>query len=161
MKTASCLALFLATAPLAAQAPPPAAASPAPAPAATPAAPAPSPAARRTADHAAAGGLMAKGRQDVVWLYGGDVDHLWNAASEAMKKRLGSPDKLRFTHDTIVAQLGAETAVLEESVGREKDGRQAYTRIAKFAKVPDTPIYLQCFFDDTGTLTMMTLHTPE
>ena len=157
MKTASYLALLLAAAPLAAQAPPPVVGSPA---AAAPAAPAPSPA-RRAADPDAAGGLMAKGRQDVAWLYGGDIDHLWNAASEAMKQRLGSPDKMRSTHDTIVAQLGAETAVLKETVGREKDGRRAYTRIAKFAKAPDTPVFLQCFFDDTGTLTGMALHTPE
>ena len=98
---------------------------------------------------------MVKGRQDVAWLFGGDVDSLWGVASEAMKKRLGAPAKMRSVHDAIASHLGVETTLVKETLDTEKDGRKSYTRLVKFAKVPDTLFAAKCVFDETGTLTEM------
>jgi 3-oxoacyl-ACP reductase-like protein len=113
-----------------------------PAQAAPPAAPAPSDAA--TAD------LMAKGRQNTEWFYAKELDRVWETFSDSMKKRLETVEKVRMMRDQIDLNLGAESSIVEEKVGPDLQGRQAYTRTAKFEKAAEQAVNLQWSFDAGG-----------
>jgi len=157
MKTGSCIVILLAAASLLAQTPPAASPAPSAAPLAqtTPSSPTTPSAASQPRPVPADAELMAKGRQDVAWLLGGDVDNLWGVASDAMKQRLGTAAKMRSVHDTITSHLGTETTLVKETLETEKDGRTSYTRLVRFAKAPATLFGVKAVFDATGTLTEM------
>lgn len=83
---------------------------------------------------AQAGGRL-QGAELTAAFYGNRIDSVWERMSPQMQAALGSRDRLADFRNEIEAQLGAETAVIEETVDSEH-GHSIYQRRARFEKAP-------------------------
>ncbi len=121
-----------------------------PAPAPAPAPPAQAVPAEPALSEAATADLMAKGRQSTELFYAKEMDKLWETFSESMKKRLENVEKVRMMRDQLDLNLGAEASIVEEKIAPDLQGRQSYTRTAKYEKAAEQAINLQWSFDASG-----------
>ena len=82
--------------------------------------------------------------------YARRIDVIWDRMSPPMQAALQSKENLAAFREQIDAQLGAETAVVEETVGSEQ-GVGIYVRKARFEKVP-VLIVVQWAIDAEGVI---------
>jgi hypothetical protein len=78
---------------------------------------------------------MRTGRSYTQWFYEGKTDTLWALFTPEMRGHAPTAGDLAAFRGQIAIQLGAETAVVSESVA-DDGGVTVYTRIARFEKAP-------------------------
>lgn len=75
----------------------------------------------------------------------GDVDAIWSASTPEMQQTFGSDENLAALHDDLLADFGAEDAILSERV-EEQAGLDVYTRVSRWTQTP-VPLELVIAFN--------------
>lgn len=88
------------------------------------------------------------GNELTAAFYARQIDSVWARMDQPMRTALKSRDALASFREQVEAQLGAEQAVVDESVSVES-GKQVYRRRANFAKFPGV-ILVQWVFAADG-----------
>ncbi len=76
----------------------------------------------------------------------GDVEVIWSASTPEMQQAFGSTRNLATLRDDLLANFGAEQAILSERTA-EQAGHDVYTRISRWTETP-APLELVIAFDD-------------
>lgn len=92
----------------------------------------------------------AQGAELTADFYQQRIDALWQRMSPPMQAALKSRDALAAFRQQVGEQLGAETAVVGETIGSER-GLTVYRRHARFEKVA-MPILVQWAIGENGTV---------
>lgn len=87
------------------------------------------------------------GRELTERFRAGDIPFVWQRMTPTMKEALGSEAALAQFHQQVAEQLGAPTALVEETVKREQ-GSEVYLRIERFDKVAGEVATLWAFDSD-------------
>lgn len=97
-------------------------------------------------------GVREMGREATEALRGGveALDGLWQRMTPQMQQVFGTVETFRGLPGQVAAQLGEETAVVEESVARQA-GLLVYQRISRFSKV-DAEVVTAWTFDGDGRI---------
>ncbi len=93
---------------------------------------------------------QALGRELTAQFYAGETAAIWSRMTEKMQSALGSEANLATFRRQVEAQLGTETAVLDETVS-EAPPYQVYLRTASFSNF-DKPVAVQWALDDAGNV---------
>lgn len=92
--------------------------------------------------------VVDMGREQSAAFFAGDVSGIWEAFTAEMQADLGSLEDFTAFHDQVMADLGTEETVLEETAD-SFDGLDIYTRIGQWSDF-DTPIQIVWVFNPDG-----------
>lgn len=86
------------------------------------------------------------GREMTDRFRAGEIDFLWQRMTPAMQQ-VASRSALAQLHDQVTQQLGATTALVEETV-TSRDGLEVYLRVERFEKAPGEVVTQWAFDSD-------------
>lgn len=102
---------------------------------------------------------MEAGRRYTDWFYAGETAKIWDLFSTQMREVIGSAQKLAEFRKGFVDGVGAETAIVEETVTPGASTR-IYIRTARFAKAP-MPFTIRWGIDQSGAITGLLIQPKE
>jgi len=91
---------------------------------------------------------MQAGRELSQLFLQGNTAAVWARMTPAMQESIGSAAAMAQFHEKVIADLGGEVAVLDEST-RLQPGIRVYMRTSRWSRLP-TPILMQWAVDDDG-----------
>jgi hypothetical protein len=108
--------------------------------------------------------VMELGRGYAELLYAGNYDQLWQHLTPESKARFGTVDGFRSGGEDAMNGLGAESAVLRESVELPRAGMMAdrlYLRVSHYSASAGTPVRLMIGLKHDGSIVGLQLRPAE
>ena len=108
--------------------------------------------------------VLELGRGYAKLLHARDYEQLWQHLTPESKQRFGTVERFRSEGEGVLNDLGAETAVVRESVELPRAGMVAhklYSRIGNYAGAQGAPMRLLIGLTKDGSIVAMQLRRVE
>lgn len=101
---------------------------------------------------------VERGREFTEAFYAGELESIVEVFTDDMRNALGGLEELAAFREQVLAQLGAESEVVDEQV-RESAGLRVYRRQARFRNAPG-PLLVLWAFDAEGHVAAFAIRPP-